>query len=172
MIVFTDMSKEELLESISYVNQSEPFSIAALNTLKIYNDIPHLFGLFPDYKMMSNEALQDTTTPLFEQEYANYLMGQGFLFLMTLVALEYYSGDVIHYYLISKNNFLQDSLIESLQRFLFYRYGIESCIASSAEDLYTTDLSSSFSVMGLISVCNDIDRVMQIDPRFIEGMMS
>lgn len=136
----------------------------------MYPGIPKLYGVYPNFELISNEALVNYTEPIFDYEYGRYLDAQGFLTMMLIAGSEYYNGNRLYVYLIDRSEY-RDSVIESLQKVLFIRYGISTAIVSSMEDLYSLDIDRSLSVQGLVQMGTDIERLTGIDSKLVERMM-
>ena len=123
---------------------------------------PTLQGITPQYGVLSDYAILNDTEPVFEQEYFNYLMnGPGFIPFMTIALNEYREGNILWLYQIERTPY-KDSIIESIMKLLFQRYGIVSNIVSDIEDIRYMNHDMSLSVMGLAAIDSDIIKLISM----------
>lgn len=172
MIIFTDLPYQTLLWYFNE-NQSKFSDIRVMDIERTIMDpnIPKLYGIYPRFEYISKNALINYTEPIFDVEYYQYLDGPGFLSMMTIAGSEYFNGNRLHVYLIERSEY-RDSVIESLQKVLFSRYGISSVLIYSQMDLFYFDTDTSFSVQGLVQISTDLERAVNIDSKYIERIMA
>lgn len=177
MILFTDIDPF-VLDSFIVANPelTDEYRIYDLGRLRYQEEIPRLYGIVPDFQIFANPGQAAMSVDVlgndFERIYFDYLLnGPGFLSIMSIAMREYYRGDVLYVYLLDRT-LVYDSIVESVSRFLFHRYGIESTIASTLEDVWLMRRNHSLSVNGLTNIGYDITRAYGISPKLVEDIQN
>ena len=96
----------------------------------------------------------------FDEAYFKYLNSEGFDDILKIVIPEYYAGDKLHFYITNHNDFY-DSVIESLEKFLKIKFGIEVEYINTMEDFYQLEMKpTSISPIGLSEITDTIEVIM------------
>lgn len=118
---------------------------------------PMIYGLIPDITVLSENALLNDGSLEFETEYANYLLGPGFISFMNIAYSNYLNADILYVYQFEDNSWF-DSVIESISHLLSQRFGMESSIIKDPEDIPYMNMDRSLSVLGLANIDQDYTR--------------
>lgn len=161
MIVFTDLPIKNFVD----YNQYYPVpwdEIRVMNINSYDATFPVLYGITPQYGVISDYALLNDSESIFEQEYFQFLLnGPGLLPFMTIVMNEFREGNILWIYQIERTPY-KESIIESIMSLLYRRYGIVSNIISDIEDIQTMNCDNSFSVLGLNAMDEDIMKLISM----------
>jgi hypothetical protein len=119
---------------------------------------------------MSDEAFYNDDSEVFEREYFDYLNRSeaAFIDLMHIITREHIDGTALILIETSVNNQYCDSIVSSLIKYLYNRYGIKPVIVQDAEDFENIKIENSvFSPEGLMVIDNDIAALNAICPEMV-----
>ena len=150
MIIFTHIAPEY------FIGLMGSFQLENVRNIDVYNlsslDVryPMVTALMPTIDNLSKEALAEGNDELFEQEYFHYLDTKASPILIPILMKEFqYGGSNLTIIEIIRSPY-RDSVVFSLQKYLYIRYGIRAILFSDMEDWSDIKPSNSiFSINGL-----------------------
>lgn len=133
----------ELLPSMIIYNLGSPYEVG----IRLFNLIPPL----------------DLDDPNFDTNYANYLMSEpmAFMEMMSIVINTYNQENV--FISIMPNNIYLEEVIQSLIKFINFRYSIIISEVNTIEDLFESE-EYPLSREGLFNIDNDRERYLDMLP--------
>lgn len=171
MIVFTPIPPESFVPCLgALMGLRHTKRIYVYNLLSYDIRFPKLSRLLPQAELMSDYAYQNDDSDQFEKEYFDYIDTQEppFLDLMEILTKEYLDGLSLIIIQTSQNNPFCDSIVSSLTKYFYTRYGLKAIVVDSALDLDDINQSNSiFSPAGLTTIDHDITVVNAIAPNIL-----
>lgn len=152
MIIFTHIAPEYFINMMGF------YALSKIETIDVYNlmslDVRYrkIDSLLPSVEFMSEEAIQNDDSDLFENEYFRYLdSGYAFNDLMLLLIKEFEKG-ATHLTIVEiERSPYRDSIVSSLMKYLYVRYGIKPVLLTELEDWNDVSINNSiFSEEGLM----------------------
>lgn len=173
MIVFTPIPPESF---VPYLGQRGGLyntrRIYVFNLLSYDIRFPKVSKLIPQAELMSDFAYMNDDSQQFEQEYFEYLDTQEppFLDMMQILTKEYIDGLSLIIVQTSINNPFCDSIVASLIKYFYTRYGIRAVTIQDGIDLEDLKESNSiFSPAGLTIIDHDIVVINAICPNIVQA---
>lgn len=163
MIIFTHIAPEY------FINMIGAYALSKIETVDVYNlmslDIRYhkIESLLPSVEFMSEESIQNDDSDLFEYEYFRYLdSGYAFNDLMLLLVKEFEQG-ATHLTIIEiERSPYRDSIVSSLMKYLYIRYGIKPVLFGDLEDWGDVSVNNSiFSEEGLMRMDTNMAYIYQ-----------
>lgn len=167
MIVFSPLPPEFFQSQIGYGALSFTKQIFVFNLMSFDVRFPKVDALIPDPSRISNEVFLKDDSEEFEKEYFGYLdrAEPAFITIMNFMAKEYQDGSNLIIFETIANSPFCDSVVSSLIKYLYTRYGIKPCIIQDPEDIENLKIENSvFSPQGLMLMDYDFIIVQQLYP--------
>lgn len=152
MIIFTHLAPEYFVGMIGQYKLRDVRSVTVYNLTSLDIRYPRLDVLLPNPEYMPIDALQDDTGEIFENEYFKYLESSvAFPSIMPIIQDEFDKG-ASHLTIIEvERSPYRDSIVLSLQKYFYIRFGLKAIIFSDLEDWDDVNPSNStFSPEGLL----------------------
>lgn len=155
MIIFTsNINLIGMIENPIVLNLSSYYGgyVDISNLITTIAKIPNNTG------MPINEYIY---SPTFDINFANMVINDNLLFIsfMTIITGCYNGNNVV--ILVNRDEY-RDAVMESLIKLIQIRYGYNCWVIETMEDLETAK-ESNFSPAGIMSINNDIFRLMQLN---------
>lgn len=170
MIVFSPIAPEFFQSQIGYGALSFTKNMYVFNLLSYDIRFPRIDRLIPDTSRISEYAMQNDDSEIFEQEYFTYLdtSEPAFLDLMNILTKEYNDGSNLIIIETIMNSQFCDSVVSSLMKYLYTRYGVKPLVVQDIEDLDNINIANSvFSPEGLRLIDHDLYVLSVICPEMV-----
>lgn len=167
MIIFTPIAPEYFQSIIGLGPLAFTKQVFVYNLLSYDVRYPKLTALIPDGSRVSEYAYRNDDTEEFEKEFFSYLdKDEGaFIAIMNIMLKEFQDGSNLTIIETVTNSSYCDSIVSSLIKYLYTRYGIRPIIVQETEDIENIRIENSiFSPNGLLLMDHDITALNVICP--------
>lgn len=163
MIIFTHFAPEYFIGMIGAYQLSEIRTYSVYNLMSLDIRFPKITSLVPSINHMSELAIQNDESDLFEQEYFAYLdSGNAFNDMMLLMVKEFECGATHLTIVESDKSPYRESIVYSLQKYIYTRYGVKTVLFSDLIDWEDISKANSmFSPEGLLRMDNNMEFIYQ-----------
>ena len=167
MIVFSPIAPEYFATQLGLGVFKYTRQMFVFNLLSYDIRYPKVERLIPDVSRLSEYALMNDDSDIFEQEYFHYLLTNegAFLDIMNIMSREYRDGSTLIIIETNMDSKFCDSVVSSLIKYIYTRYGIKASVVQRVEDLDDLRIENSiFSPQGLMTMDSDITIINNICP--------
>lgn len=163
MILFTHLAPEYFYKMIGQYKLRDVRGVDVYNLTSLDIRYPRLDILMPNPEFMSQVALQDDSGELFEQEYFRYLDSDMVFPVLIPILINEFEKGASHLTIIEiSRSPYRDSIVMSLQKYLYLKFGIKAILFSDLEDWDDVDPKNSiFSIDGLFLMDQIVDYLGQ-----------
>lgn len=134
--------------------------IITYNLSSYIGGFPELGALLPNPQYMNPIVIDGPCDTIeFDAEYAKYITSEdnAFLALMSIVLYAFNDPETLVQILIQKSVY-RDCITEALIKVIQQRYGYNSYMVNTMEDMYYVRDDSTFSIPGLFMMNGDLER--------------
>ena len=171
MIVFTSIPPEDFAPYIGYGSLRHVKRVIVYN-LCSYDVRYYRLNLMPTVEDLSEEAYVRDDTTIFECEYYNCIAQDigKMIDLVRVMSSEYNSGAnvLILIEIMPENDYCQ-SVVSSLVKYIFLKYGVCATVVNDAVDIENIRMDhSNFTPVGVYNIGMEILAVQQVAPDVID----
>lgn len=159
MIIFTHLAPEYFFEMIGQYKLRDVRSIEVYNLTSLDVRYPRLDILMPNVEAMGPIAMQDDTGEIFEKAYFQYLSSNAVFPALVPILVNEFDKGASHLTIIEiERSPYRDSVVLSLQKYLYKTFGVKAIIFSDLEDWEDVSPSNSvFSIDGILMMDEIVD---------------